>query len=93
MAWAGGYVGDGVTTSYLAGRTLADLMLGRDTSRVALPWVGHASRRWEPEPLRWAGVRGVYALYHAADRAEGRRRGATAASIWSRIADAVSRRQ
>ena len=23
---------------------------------VHLPWVGHRSRRWEPEPLRWLGV-------------------------------------
>ena len=21
-----------------------------------LPWVGHRSRRWEPEPLRWLGI-------------------------------------
>ena len=53
---AGGYVGDGVGTSNLAGRTLADLVLGRDTPRTRLPWVGHRSRRWEPEPLRWLGI-------------------------------------
>ena len=56
LAWAGGYVGDGVGTSNLAGRTLRDLVLGRDTELTRLPWVGHRSRRWEPEPLRWAGV-------------------------------------
>ncbi len=56
LGWAGGYVGDGVGTSNLAGRTLRDLVLGRDTSLTALPWVGHRSRRWEPEPLRWLGV-------------------------------------
>ncbi|HSK27514.1 MAG TPA: FAD-binding oxidoreductase [Jiangellales bacterium] len=55
-AWAGGYVGDGVATSNLAGRTLADLLVGRDSDLVTLPWVGHRSRRWEPEPLRWLGV-------------------------------------
>ncbi|MGZ4725064.1 MAG: NAD(P)/FAD-dependent oxidoreductase, partial [Ilumatobacteraceae bacterium] len=38
-AWAGGYVGDGVTTTNLAGRTLADLILRRDTDLVSLPWV------------------------------------------------------
>ena len=43
MAWAGGYVGDGVGTSNLAGRTLADLVLGRDTELTRLPWVGHRS--------------------------------------------------
>jgi glycine/D-amino acid oxidase-like deaminating enzyme len=56
LAWAGGYVGDGVGTTNLAGRTLRDLVLGRDTELTGLPWVGHRSRRWEPEPLRWLGV-------------------------------------
>ncbi len=55
-AWAGGYVGDGVATTNLAGRTLADLVLGRDTELTRLPWVGHRSPRWEAEPLRWLGV-------------------------------------
>lgn len=56
IAWAGGYVGDGVTTTNLAGRTLADLILGRPSELTRLPWVGHRSPRWEPEPLRWLGV-------------------------------------
>lgn len=56
LAWAGGYVGDGVSTTNLAGRTLRDLVLGRDTDLVRLPWVGHRSRAWEPEPLRWLGI-------------------------------------
>ena len=56
LGWAGGYVGDGVGTSYLAGATLADLVTGAESALVDLPWVGHRSRRWEPEPLRWAGV-------------------------------------
>jgi glycine/D-amino acid oxidase-like deaminating enzyme len=56
LAWAGGYVGDGVGTSNLAGRTLRDLLLRRDTALTRLPWVGHRSRAWEPEPLRWLGI-------------------------------------
>ncbi len=56
LGWAGGYVGDGVGTTNLAGRTLRDLVLGRDTEIARLPWVGHRSRRWEPEPVRWLGV-------------------------------------
>jgi len=56
LAWAGGYVGDGVSTTNLAGRTLADLVLKRETDLVRLPWVGHRSRHWEPEPLRWVGI-------------------------------------
>jgi glycine/D-amino acid oxidase-like deaminating enzyme len=73
--WAGGYVGDGVATTNLAGRTLADLVLRRDTAITRLPWVGHRSRRWEPEPLRWLGlntaVRAV-ALADAEERLTGR---------------------
>ncbi|MEZ5097976.1 MAG: hypothetical protein R2731_19010 [Nocardioides sp.] len=53
VAWAGGYVGDGVSTTNLAGRTLRDLVLGRDSQLTRLPWVNHHSPRWEPEPLRW----------------------------------------
>ena len=56
LAWAGGYVGDGVATTNLAGRTLRDLVLGRESGLTGLPWVNHRSRRWEPEPLRWLGV-------------------------------------
>jgi glycine/D-amino acid oxidase-like deaminating enzyme len=56
LAWAGGYVGDGVGTTNLAGRTLADLITGTTSELTALPWVGHSSRRWEPEPLRWLGI-------------------------------------
>jgi glycine/D-amino acid oxidase-like deaminating enzyme len=56
LAWAGGYVGDGVSTTNLAGRTLCDLILDRSTELTALPWVGHRSPSWEPEPLRWLGI-------------------------------------
>ena len=56
IGWAGGYVGDGVATTNLAGRTLADLVTGADSDLVTLPWVDHRSRRWEPEPLRWLGI-------------------------------------
>lgn len=72
LAWAGGYVGDGVATTNLAGRTLRDLILGRDSDLVRLPWVNHRSRRWEPEPLRWLGVNlGLKVMAHA-DRVEER---------------------
>ncbi len=72
LAWAGGYVGDGVTTTNLAGRTLADLITGRATDLVRLPWVDHHSRSWEPEPLRWLGINGGRALAGRLDRAEAR---------------------
>ena len=91
LAWAGGYVGTGVAAANLAGRTLTDLLLGRSTALIALPWVDHRVRRWEPEPLRWLGVRGLYAAYRAADRAEHRGRPST--SPLARIADVVSGRR
>jgi glycine/D-amino acid oxidase-like deaminating enzyme len=72
LAWAGGYVGDGVATSNLAGRTLADLVLERDTDLVTLPWVGHRSRRWEPEPLRWLGINAGLRAMRLADWEERR---------------------
>ncbi len=82
IGFAGGYVGVGVSTSNLAGRTLTDLVLGRDTGLVQLPWVNRSVRRWEPEPLRWLGVRGMYALYAAADRAEARGGGPSRLAAW-----------
>jgi glycine/D-amino acid oxidase-like deaminating enzyme len=72
LAWAGGYVGDGLAAANLAGRTLRDLILGRESELARLPWVGSLGRRWEPEPLRFAGARAVYALYRAADQQESR---------------------
>ena len=55
VAFAGGYVGDGLSTTNLAGRTLADLITSSRTELTRLPWVGHVSPRWEPEPLRFLG--------------------------------------
>jgi glycine/D-amino acid oxidase-like deaminating enzyme len=88
LGWAGGYVGTGVATTNLAGRTLADLVLGRDTELTRLPWVGHRTRRWEVEPLRWLAVQGIYGAYRAADRAEGKGRATT--SPLARLADKIS---
>lgn len=72
FAWAGGYVGDGVATSNLAGRTLAQLIAREESDLTRLPWVGHRSRGWEPEPLRWLGVNGGRFLMTRADRSEAR---------------------
>lgn len=72
LAWAGGYVGDGVSTTNLAGRTLADLITGTDSPLTTLPWVGHRSRKWEPEPLRWLGANAGLRAMTLADAAETR---------------------
>ena len=72
VGWAGGYVGDGVAATNLAGRTLADLTLGRRSRLTTLPWVGHRSPRWEREPLRWLGINAGLRLARLADREEER---------------------
>ena len=73
LGWAGGYVGDGVATTNLAGRTLADLVTGAGSDLVTLPWVQHRSRRWEPEPLRWLGINAGLRAMSLADAEEHRR--------------------
>lgn len=70
MGAAGGYVGDGVATANLAGRTLADLVRSSASPLTALPWVRPGSPRWEPEPLRWIGVNAGTCVFALADRVE-----------------------
>jgi glycine/D-amino acid oxidase-like deaminating enzyme len=70
LGGAGGYVGDGLSTTNLAGRTLADLITGRDTDLTRLPWVGHHSPSWEREPLRFIGANAGLVAMTAADAEE-----------------------
>ncbi|MGW0912154.1 NAD(P)/FAD-dependent oxidoreductase [Streptomyces sp. NPDC002784] len=96
LGWAGGYVGSGVATANLAARTLRDLVQqdsgqGGRTELTDLPWVGHKVRKWEPEPLRWLGVQGMYAVYRAADRRETVTRRAEPSRL-ARVADRVAGR-
>jgi glycine/D-amino acid oxidase-like deaminating enzyme len=70
FAWAGGYAGHGVVAANVSGRTLADLILGRDSDLVTLPWVGHLGRQWEPEPLRFLASRLIISILGSADRHE-----------------------
>lgn len=90
LGWAGGYVGTGVTATNLAGRTLADLLLRRDTDLTRLPWVNHRARNWEPEPLRFLAVHGLYAAYRVADSLESR--GTARTSIVAKAANLVAGR-
>lgn len=89
---AGGYVGDGVGTTHLAGRTLAALVTKHvdDDDLVRLPWVGHRSRPWEPEPLRWIGVNLGRSAATRADAVE-RRTGRTS-RFWTGLMDVLLRR-
>ena len=68
--WAGGYSGHGVVAANISGRTMAQLVLGEQSDLTSLPWVGHRSRRWEPEPLRWMASRAIVQTLGSADRFE-----------------------
>ena len=76
LGWAGGYFGNGVGAANLAGRTMADLVAGKDTPRVHTPWVNPDKEReldkklWEIEPIRWLGIKSRARLMHLADQAE-----------------------
>ena len=72
VAFGGGYSGHGVVAANVSGRTLADLILERESDLVTLPWVGHRSRRWEPEPLRFLASRAIVAVLGSSDRFEDR---------------------
>ncbi|WP_018567025.1 NAD(P)/FAD-dependent oxidoreductase [Streptomyces sp. PsTaAH-124] len=96
LGWAGGYVGSGVATANLAARTLADLVRldsgqAGPTELTGLPWTGHKVRKWEPEPLRWLGVQGMYATYRTADRREALTHSARSSRL-ARVADRVAGR-
>ena len=70
IGWAGGYVGDGVATTNLAGRTLCDLIVGDASDLTSMSWVDHRSPDWEPEPLRWIGINAMVQLPIGADAYE-----------------------
>lgn len=72
LGHAGGYGGEGIALSNLAGRTLAALISGTASAQTRLFWTDRRVRRWEPEPLRMLGVRAVAALATATDRYEDR---------------------
>jgi glycine/D-amino acid oxidase-like deaminating enzyme len=82
IATAGGYVGDGLSTTNLAGRTLADLIQGRDTDLTRLAWVGHRSPDWEIEPLRFVGANLGMLAMEAADVEE---RATSRASVAAKV--------
>jgi glycine/D-amino acid oxidase-like deaminating enzyme len=88
MGSAGGYVGEGVAASNLAGRILADLALGRASELTTLPWVGDTPRRWEPEPLRWLGVKAMRWVGSRADAAEAKH--ARPSRFWGPVFDHIA---
>jgi glycine/D-amino acid oxidase-like deaminating enzyme len=68
LAWARGYTGQGVATANLSGRVLADLIGGRSSDVTHLPQVNYDNSNWEPEPLRWMGIRFVQSGFTELDR-------------------------
>jgi len=66
---ARGYTGQGVATTNLAGRVLANLILGKQTGLETLPLAQRRSRNWEPEPLRWLAVRYMQGAFARIDEA------------------------
>jgi len=57
IATACGYTGQGVSTTNLAGRVLASLIMDKRTALDSLPLAQRRSPNWEIEPFRWLGVR------------------------------------
>ncbi|WP_424810318.1 FAD-dependent oxidoreductase [Rhodococcus sp. 27YEA15] len=87
----GGYAGQGLTASYVTGRTVADLVTQKHSELTSLSWVRPAPRRWEPEPLRWLGANGLYKAYALADHIEGR--SGSAQTAWpARVANVIAGR-
>lgn len=88
IASARGYLGQGVATTNLAGRVLADLISGERTPITELPYVNHRSPNWEPEPFRWIGVRFVQLSYAWLDaRAERTGRPPSGRSLAERLGE------
>jgi glycine/D-amino acid oxidase-like deaminating enzyme len=86
VARAGGYTGQGVATANMFGRILTDLISGDITPLTQLPTVNHRSPRWEPEPLRWLGIRYAQEGFARLDRdAERSGKAPTGRSIAERI--------
>jgi glycine/D-amino acid oxidase-like deaminating enzyme len=67
VASARGYIGHGVANSNLAGRILVDLILETPSALTELPMANHRSPDWEPEPLRFIGVRYVQQAFAGID--------------------------
>lgn len=69
IATARAYTGQGVSTTNLTGRILAELITGRTTELSALPITQRRSPLWEREPLRWLAVRYMQNAFQRIDEA------------------------
>jgi hypothetical protein len=70
IGWAGAMWGWGFPPATWPGARWPIWRWGGHSALTALPWVNRRVRAWEPEPLRWLAVNGLYAAYRRADRQE-----------------------
>lgn len=70
IATARGYTGQGVSTTNLTGRVVAELVSGKKTALSQLPIAQRKSPRWELEPLRWLAVRYMQNAFFRIDQAD-----------------------
>jgi len=68
LGMAHGYTGNGVSTTNLTGRMLADMITDQKSVLLELPHANHKTRQWEPEPFRFLGVRFVQQSFMRIDR-------------------------
>jgi len=69
IATARGYTGQGVSTTNLTGRIMAELISGKRTALCGLPIAERQSPLWEVEPLRWLAVRYMQDAFRRIDEA------------------------
>ena len=72
LGFVGAFGGHGVVAANISGRTMRDLILGHRTDLTTLPWVGHRTRNWEPEPIRFIASRLIARTLDASDAYEER---------------------
>ena len=71
IGFIGGFAGQGVAMTYLAGRSMAALLLDRAKDEaLAYGWTGRVAAKWPPEPLRWIGGKLSATAYRVADAIE-----------------------
>lgn len=68
MVYSLGCMGHGVSLTHLNGRTLAELVLERETERTSMWFVDRRVVPWPPEPLRYAASRAVRGALRLQDR-------------------------
>ena len=76
VAELGGYVGDGMTMSFIAARAVAERIMTGSNTLVDMPFDSdeQSTRRWPIEPLRYIGARTMLSAIHHADNQERRGR-------------------